>query len=87
MEKFKLVIDAVSPDGKAINSHIESNINCSKEMAVGVIAHFLRKEKEFIKMFAQALLYADSEYEIDEQISEDDFLDSINAAKSKETEL
>jgi len=87
MEKFKLVIDAVSPDGKAINSHIESSINCTRGMAVGVLAHFLRKEKQFIEMFLEALFVAKSDQDIDEQISEDDFLDSINAAKSKETEL
>jgi len=38
-------------------------------------------------MFLEALFVAKSDQDIDEQISEDEFLDSIIAAKSKETEL
>lgn len=82
MQTFKLKIDAQSPDGVAINCHIESSIHCNKDMAISIMANMMRKEPEIKEIISTAVMLCMSGEEITQEISSDEYLDSI--IKSKE---
>jgi hypothetical protein len=84
---FKLEIDAVSPDGNAVNCQSNIKVKCPHGMAVTVIANLLKQEKQLKMIFAEAVLIAISDVEVTQKISSDEFLDSILKVKEKQTEL
>jgi hypothetical protein len=87
-ETFKMDINAMSPDGKAINCQSNIKIQCSYGLSVSVIAHLLKQEPRLKLIFAEAVLLALVDVDVTEKISTDEFLDSILKAKKKvETEL
>lgn len=86
-ETFKLDINAISPDGQTVNCQSNIKIQCNHGMAISVIANLLKQEKQLKMIFAEAVLLAISDAEITQQISSDEFLDSILESKNKETEL
>jgi hypothetical protein len=77
----------VSPDGNAINCQSNIKVKCNHGMAVSVIANLLKQDKQLKMIFAEAVLLAISDADITQQISSDEFLDSILQSKTKETEL
>ena len=86
-ETFKLYIDAVSPDGSSVNCQSDIKIRCSHGMSVSVITNLLNKEPRLKIIFAEAVLLAITDTKVTEQISSDEFLDSILEAKNKQTDL
>jgi len=86
-ETFKLHIDAISPDGKAVNCQTEIKVQCTQGMSVSVIANILKQEPRLKTIFAEAVLLAIDDVKIAEPITTDDFLDSILKAKEKNIEL
>ena len=87
-QTFKLEINAVSPDGKAVNCQSNIKINCDRTMSVSIIANLLSQEPKMKLLFAEAVLLSLCEEKIGEPISSDEFLDSILKAKAEsKTEL
>lgn len=87
-EKFKLEINAVSPDGEAVNCNTSIKISCSQGMAIGIIANLMKQEPRMKQIFTEAMILSIIEKDLTQPISSDEFLDSILKAKeAKETEL
>ena len=88
-EKFKLEINAVSPDGEAVNCNTSIKIQCSQGMAIGVIANLMKQEPRMKLIFMEAMMLSILEKDLTQPISTDDFLDHILKAREKsgETEL
>ena len=85
-QTFKLHIDAVSPDGKAINCQTEISIQAERSTSVHIIANLMNQEPRLKLLFAEAVLISLCEENIAQPISTDDFLDSIIEAKKKAKE-
>jgi hypothetical protein len=88
-ETFKLEINAVSPDGEAVNCNTNIKVQCSQRMAVGIIANLLKQEPRIKSIIVEAMLLSIIDENVTQPISSDEFLDSILEAKekSKQTEL
>ena len=88
-ETFKLDINAVSPDGEAVNCSTNIKVQCSHGMAVSVIANLMKQEKQIKLIFMEAMMLSILNKDLTQPISTDDFLDHILKAreKSEETEL
>jgi hypothetical protein len=88
-EKFKLEINAVSPDGEAVNCNTNIKIQCSQGMAVSIIANLMKQEPRMKLILMEAMIISMLEKDLTQPISTDDFLDHILKAreKSEETEL
>lgn len=65
MERFFLKIDAESPDGVEVNQTLDVKIKCSKDLAVGVLVHTIKKNDQIKNM----LLLAVEQY-LNEKIEE-----------------
>jgi transposase len=55
---FKLEITATSPDGIEINQNTKAKVKCTAEMAIGVMIHTLKSNKDV----EQIVLMAVAEY-------------------------
>jgi len=88
-ETFKLEINAVSPDGEAVNCNTNIKIQCSQGMAISIIANLMKQEPRMKLIFMEAMMLSILEKDLTQPISTDEFLDSILKAKEKikETEL
>jgi hypothetical protein len=82
-QTFKLHIDAVSPDGIAVNCQSEINIQAERHTSVSILANLFNQEPKIKELVAEALLLSLSDEKIAEQIDADDFLDSMLKAKNK----
>jgi hypothetical protein len=88
-ETFKLEINAVSPNGEAINCKTNIKVECNQGMAVGIICNLLKQEPRIKSIIVEAMLLSIVDENVTQPISSDEFLDSILEAKekSKQTEL
>lgn len=82
LEKFRILIDAESPDGVAVKCETESNVHCSKATAVSVLVNFIKNTPEIENLLEEALAMYKTDKDVTEPISIDDYLDSINAANN-----
>ena len=70
---FQLTIDAESPDGRSIKSHISARVACDRSMGVSLMLKLIQHDPSFKEMIAEALLLHVTGEKITESISEDEY--------------
>jgi hypothetical protein len=83
-QTFKLHIDAVSPDGIAVNCQSEISIQAERHTSVSILANLFNQEPKIKSLVAEALVLSLSGEKIAEPVDVDDFLDSMLKAKKKD---
>lgn len=73
---FQLTIDAESPDGISVKSHISAKVACEKSMGVSIMLKLLQHDESFKEMMTEALLVHLSGQKVTETISEDEYENS-----------
>lgn len=73
---FQLTIDAESPDGISVKSHISAKVMCEKSMGVSIMLKLLQHDESFKEMMTEALLLHLSGQKVTETISKDEYEDS-----------
>lgn len=73
MQTFKLHIDAESPDGKAVKSHIAARIDCNRSMAVSLFAKVLEQDDAMRAIISEALLISITGEPFSEKMSDEEY--------------